>query len=176
MLFNIMCALLVKQIQSPVYTRQFIINTHWFCAAEIGLWRAQLEGLLHLKQNSRPLRDPLQPPLALLSHWPAHPSKADWAHTQAASPSPAQISNPSPPEEVGGWRFYRLFSQLSGICYFSCQDLPRKMDLRTPFVRLFPFSTTSEDFELFCSVLKRICLNKTNIQSCPNGYESKRDK
>lgn len=169
------CTLLSKaNTKSCIHTRQFI-NTFWDGAAEIGLRRGQLEGLLHLKQNSIPLRHALQLPLTLLSHWPAPPSKADWAPTQAASPSPAQISNPSPPEEVGGWRSHLLFSQLSGISHPSWQELPWKMDLRMPFIKLFPFSTTLEDFEWFCSALKRTPLNKTNIQSYPNGYESKRE-
>lgn len=97
-----MCTLLVKQIPNPVYTMQFIINTHWYGAAEIGLWRAQLEGLLHLKQNSIPLRHLLQPALALISLTCTSQQGRLGTHTSCQPLSPSDF------KPITSWRSLRL--------------------------------------------------------------------
>lgn len=162
--FLTLCTVICLVKQSPVYTWDNSLLMHTGTVqqrlgCEEHSWR------VYCILNSIPLRY-LHPPF----------SHTDCVYpTQAASPSPAQISNPSTPKEGGGWKSNLCFSQLSGTSQPLWQELLWMMVLRTQFVELFLFPTTLEDFEWVCSVSKGVSVNKSNIQFCPNSYESKRE-
>lgn len=136
--------------KSCIQTRQFIINTCWYSAAES---REEQTQRVYCIWNETPspwgtlfsLRSPF-PPMGLRI-----PARQTGHSHQLPVPCPLRFQTHHLlthhlTKKLEAEGLHSLFSHLSHISYPLWRELPWKMDLRTPFAKLFPFSTSLEDF------------------------------